>query len=353
MQINSNNSTAAATSNPYPIYKVSDLPLAAKPHEAIVDGLFWDGTFNLIQGPSKSGKSMLAYQLAWCLQNGHEFLGRKVLKRNCLYIDWELREDQIRERFAKITDFYNEFIDMVDEYKVCPLARTTSDYKDILANVSRYLKENSGIKVVFLDNFYSFFEGNQNDSASVKNTLKSIVSIAPDVTIFLVCHTNKAVGQSGGGNDPLYAASGSGAFSAFCDEAMSIQVLNEGPNFNEVAIHARGRDVFRNNPIVCEFGPTTDFCFKLIEDEERANRLLNRGSRQLGRPKEILLTSYPELAGEIGESGKTLAAIQKEFPEETADSLKSKGFWYSGRNKVRLKDGYVSCRFYLDDPYLA
>lgn len=338
---------------PLPIYNVTELPLGKKTHEAIVDNLFFEGTFNLIQGPSKSGKSMLAYQLAWCLQNGHEFLGRKVLKRNCLYIDWELREDQIRERFAKITDFYDTFIDTAYEYKVCPLARTTSDYKDILANVSRYLKENPGIKVVFLDNFYSFFEGNQNDSASVKNTLKSIVSIAPDVTIFLVCHTNKAVGQSGGGNDPLYAASGSGAFSAFCDEAMSIQVLNEGPNFHEVAIHARGRDVFRDNPIVCEFGPTTDFCFKLIEDEERANRLLRRGERQTGKTQETLEKEYPKLAGIIGDDGSTLTTITKQFPDESISSLKNKGFWFAGKNKDRLKPGFVTNRFYLVNPYLT
>lgn len=198
------------------------MPLAAKPHEAIVDGLFWDGTFNLIQGPSKSGKSMLAYQLCWCLQNGHEFLGRKALKRNCLYIDWELRHDQIRERFDKISGFFGVNTDAAEQYMVYPLARSTVDLQNVLAQVSEFLKDNTDIKVIFLDNFYSFFSGNQNDSSSVKETLKNIIAVAPDVTIFLICHTNKAVGQTGGGNDPLYAASGSNAFSAFCDEATSI-----------------------------------------------------------------------------------------------------------------------------------
>ena len=129
----------------YPIYKVSDLPLAAKPHEAIVDGLFWDGTFNLIQGPSKSGKSMLAYQLAWCLQNGHEFLGRKVLKRNCLYIDWELLNDKIQERFDKISSFFGVNTAATDNYMVYPLARSTVDLQSVLTQVSEFLKDNTDI----------------------------------------------------------------------------------------------------------------------------------------------------------------------------------------------------------------
>ena len=72
----------------------------------------------------------------------------------------------------------------------------------------------------------------------------------------------------------------------------------------------------------------------------------------MGSPKDALIKDYPELAEFIGEEGKTLAAIQKEFPGETDNSLKDKGFWYSGKNKAKLKDSAKTGRYYLTDPHL-
>lgn len=52
----------------------------------IVEDLISSGQWTYFVGPPGSGKSMLAIQLCAALQEGLEFLGRRTLKHNCLYI---------------------------------------------------------------------------------------------------------------------------------------------------------------------------------------------------------------------------------------------------------------------------
>ena len=67
--------------------------------------------------------------------------------------------------------------------------------------------------------------------------------------------------------------------------------------------------------------------------------------------KDYLKKNYPELYEYIAneENPRTTIAICKVFPNETKDTLREKGFWYSGKNLDRLKKGAKTETWYVRD----
>lgn len=327
--------------NPFAGFTPDNLPdvLNKEKIEWLVDGLFVKNAFHEICGPSKSGKSQFSYQLAYCLQNGKDFFGQKCQQANVLYIDWELMQLEIHERYSHTKAFYGDASPI--PYTIMPLFGTDYSIDTAASKVRAYLKSHPEIEVVFFDNWYSFFDGNNNDSSDVKKGLRKIADLSPKVTKFLVCHTNKADGKDGGNKDPIFSAAGSNAFGAFAHEIASIENKNDGK-----IVRISGRMVSPTQVFACRFGEETHFQFSVIEDESARSKLL---SGKTGKTKEELMTAYPELCGFIGEEGKTISAIQKQFPDETDASLKEKGF-YTEKNKERLRQGFVSGRWYTEDP---
>lgn len=326
--------------DPFKGYAYYDIPGANEPIEWAVDNLFQKGTFNIAVGPAKSGKSQLCYQLAFCMQNGINFFDQPVSKSNVLYVDWELNPKEITHRINLLNEFYKG-----DEPYVAPLFiplyRTNYTISEIITGIKRTLTLHPEIDTVFYDNFYSFFDGDSNSSSAVKQVLKAIQSVSPSATFFLVCHTNKTDGKEGGNKNGIYAAAGSNAFGGFADEFLSIENKIDGR-----IVRISGRHVSPTQEVACRFSRETYWQFSKLSGEGEIKKILFDKNY---KTKEELQSQYPELSEFIGEDGKTLAQINKDFPSETLKTLKDKGF-FTERNADRCREGFKSGRWYLEDP---
>lgn len=73
-----------------------------KPLEYVVEGLVPVGETTNLFGDSGQGKSTVVCHMALCIVEGKPFLGKKTIKGEVLFLDWELNEDRTLERFYKL-----------------------------------------------------------------------------------------------------------------------------------------------------------------------------------------------------------------------------------------------------------
>ena len=152
-----------------------------------------ENTFNSIIAAAKVGKSQLAYQMAFCVQNGIDFLQYPVQKGDVLYVDFELRPNAIKKRFERLKEFYG--LPDAEEYKVLSLADSYGEgsisLESVVEAVRGEKRRNPGIKLCIFDCYYSFCEGDSNAEGDTKRTLGKIKVLTKDMAVVYVHHTNK------------------------------------------------------------------------------------------------------------------------------------------------------------------
>ena len=320
---------AKDTYNPFTLYTLDTLPDTDKKRGWVIEDMIQEESFNIVVGPAKSGKSAFSYEMAYCLQNGINFLDKKVEQCDVLYLDFEIDTRDIKIRLERLKKYYG---DETKSFNIMPLIKNNFEFDYTLQKIKNILKKNTNIKIVFWDNFYSFFTGNQNDATDVKKVLSAIRNEITGVSNIVICHANKANGQSGGSEDPLYAASGSAVFGNYAEQLISIKNKDDG---KIVSVSGRSTELYK---IECAYGSNTNYMFKKLGFvHERKNV----------SPDE-LKNKYPDICDAIGEDGINAHNLLKKFPSETLTSLKEKGFYYSGKNK--RNDKIPSNKFYICKP---
>ena len=320
---------AKDTYNPFTLYTLDTLPDTDKNRGWFIEDMIQEESFNIIVGPAKSGKSAFSYGMAYCLQNGIDFLDKKVEQCDVLYLDFEIDTRDIKIRLERLKKYYG---DDTKSFNIMPLIKNNFEFDYTLQKIKNILKKNTNIKIVFWDNFYSFFTGNQNDATDVKKVLSAIRNEITGVSNIVICHANKANGQSGGSEDPLYAASGSAVFGNYAEQLISIKNKDDG---KIVSVSGRSTELYK---IECAYGANTNYMFKklgFVHERENVS------------PDE-LKNKYPDICDAIGEDGINAHNLLKKFPNETLTSLKEKGFYYSGKNK--RNDKIPSNKFYICKP---
>ena len=320
---------AKDTYNPFTLYTLDTLPDTDKNRGWFIEDMIQEESFNIIVGPAKSGKSAFSYGMAYCLQNGINFLDKKVEQCDVLYLDFEIDTRDIKIRLERLKKYYG---DDTKSFNIMPLIKNNFEFDYTLQRIKNILKKNTNIKIVFWDNFYSFFTGNQNDATDVKKVLSAIRNEITGVSNIVICHANKANGQSGGSEDPLYAASGSAVFGNYAEQLISIKNKDDG---KIVSVSGRSTELYK---IECAYGANTNYIFKklgFVHERENVS------------PDE-LKNKYPDICDAIGEDGINAHNLLKKFPNETLTSLKEKGFYYSGKNK--RNDKIPSNKFYIGKP---
>ena len=320
---------AKDTYNPFTLYTLDTLPDTDKNRGWFIEDMIQEESFNIIVGPAKSGKSAFSYGMAYCLQNGINFLDKKVEQCDVLYLDFEIDTRDIKIRLERLKKYYG---DDTKSFNIMPLIKNNFEFDYTLQKIKNILRKNTNIKIVFWDNFYSFFTGNQNDATDVKKVLSAIRNEITGVSNIVICHANKANGQSGGSEDPLYAASGSAVFGNYAEQLISIKNKDDG---KIVSVSGRSTELYK---IECAYGANTNYMFKklgFVHEIKNAS------------PDE-LKNKYPDICNAIGEDGINAHSLLRKFPNETITSLKEKGFYYSGKNK--RNDKIPSNKFYICKP---
>ena len=71
--------------------------------ECLIEGVIGLGDKLILSASSKAGKTWLMLHLAYAVQNGDEWLGHQCKKADALYVNFELTEPWLAERFRMIT----------------------------------------------------------------------------------------------------------------------------------------------------------------------------------------------------------------------------------------------------------
>lgn len=213
--------------------KISDTPGADEPITYLIEGLMQDKTFNSIVGPSKSGKSFFALQMAFCIQNGLSFLGYPTHKHHTLIVDFELKPNIIKQRVDNAKSYYNlpnaeepDYLSIAEDFE-----NGAIDMDDVITAVTDSISRDPDLKLVIFDCFYKFCKGARNQEENVKSQLIPLKALAETygVNVVYVTHTSKgSFGKDPSVNDIINAAGGSGVHGKIVDATYVVRPAGRG-----------------------------------------------------------------------------------------------------------------------------
>ena len=117
---------AKDTYNPFTLYTLDTLPDTDKNRGWFIEDMIQEESFNIIVGPAKSGKSAFSYGMAYCLQNGINFLDKKVEQCDVLYLDFEIDTRDIKIRLERLKKYYG---DETKSFNIMPLIKNNFEFE--------------------------------------------------------------------------------------------------------------------------------------------------------------------------------------------------------------------------------
>ena len=269
-----------------------ELPHAKDTRDWLIEGLIKERTFNELVAPSKSGKSQLAFQLAYDVQNGMKFLDLFETKQcDVLYVDFEMDDEELKTREENLIKFRKG----TERFQILALAEEKKNLERILYRVKRKVRKNPNVGLVVFDNFYSLVDGDfdTNNVGEVKELLDRLKFELTnlDVAVLLLNHTNKTVDKElqwkpdSEINDSyiLSAPFGSLAHGAKVDTTILLQKRQEGKR-----IHVTGRNVSPIVRVSCKSDESNYFFFSHVGGIETAEELVRINDEQKKELDNIL-----------------------------------------------------------------
>lgn len=291
--------------------------------DPIVEGIFYNASINAIIGQSKIGKSFLAHQLAFCVQNGYDFLQHKTKKCDVAVFDFEQTPKIIKQKMKSVQEEYGEG----EMYQAYSVAGKVFSIDNIVEKIRNMKMHNPNLGMVILDCFYSFNKGDENKAEDVMKSLMPLTRIKEDLCIVYLHHTNKT---GGNGVDLINAGSGSGFHGRFCDQTLVVTKSK-----NEYAIGVAGRVWYGE---VIKAIKTENGLYQ-FESSQVGNKDTNR-NKIAGHKvitNEELEEKYPEICKLIGDKGTWFGTIEKEFKIDK-NTLRGYGFKITPKDKSKFKE---------------
>jgi len=300
----------------------------------IVEDLFCNNSINNVIAPSKSGKSFFVHQLAWSILNGIDFLGMKIQNPSEVIIcDFEMQLSDLKQKYNSVTADFGA----AKGYDVLPAFGKNA--VDVCNAVRERKKKNPNLRVAIFDCYYKFKVRDENSATDVSASLAPLNELARDMCVIYVHHTT--LNGTKRGSNAINSGSGSSVHGRNVSQCV---IINSTDSNGNCSLCISGRYV-PSGTITLQCHRTEHGCFALGKNQENDYR------HQFHKRKTVeeLLEEYPELCAAIGSDGITMSKLRKDFPGESISTLKSKRFWYSGKN--RRTDGIPSDRFYLQEPH--
>ena len=154
--------------------------------EYLVEGLFIEGSINIIAAPSNAGKTLIATELYLALGTGGTFFGRKVKQSTVVYFDLELQHSlyflRLRKQYKSDlpdTMYYEESrIDVMD---------------DNILNACADAIIEAGIQVMIVDSYSQWTVGlEENSNSHHAIVLQQLIKLQNrGLTLIFLNHTRK------------------------------------------------------------------------------------------------------------------------------------------------------------------
>lgn len=153
----------------------------------------------LLYAPGGTGKSLAALYIATLIHNGLNFWGHSNgEKTNTLYIDWEMDEELMSQRFSQIV-FENIEQNLEPPFYYQAEHNIIDEIEDILINI-----ENNNIGFVVIDSAGMALNGDINDAKSVIQFFSHIRRITNlGITVLIISHVSKSNKEKDDGSLPV------------------------------------------------------------------------------------------------------------------------------------------------------
>lgn len=194
----------------------------------IIEGVLRKGSKLAIIGKPKARKSFCAIQLAIALTSGGKWLGFNCKPGKVLYIDTELSEPDIRERFDTVIKSLGlKYEELNNNLEIWGLRGSVyPPLKNYVPYIVEHIKEND-TQTVIIDPIYKFFDESENNQEVVSAFCNAGDKIGKAGAAFAYTHHEKK--GNAGDRAVEDAGSGSNVFTRDADAVIQlVQLYNSG-----------------------------------------------------------------------------------------------------------------------------
>lgn len=196
------------------------------PHDLtpeLIEGTLRMGHKMLISGDSKAGKSFLMMELATAIASGGKWLGKQCARGKCLYVNCEIDENSLFNRFEQIFEHHGIDRKQLDEIAVWNLRGKTVPLNDLAPRLIRRIRD-YGYKAIFLDPIYKMLTGDENNARDMSIFCNQFDKIAAETGAAVIYVHHHAKGSQIGKRS-MDRASGSGVFARDPDALLDMTEL--------------------------------------------------------------------------------------------------------------------------------
>jgi hypothetical protein len=198
----------------------------------LIEGLLYEGDKMLISSKPKAGKSFLVSELALAIATGREWLGHQCAMGAVLYVNFEIKDDQIKRRLWKIIETGIYPLPDNGAFEVWNLRG--ENYRPLEGFVEKLIgrMETKQYKAVVIDPFYKLNEGVENAAEDVEKTFTALdrITLETGAALIYVHHDSKGLQY---GKTSFDRSSGSGVFARDPDLVLSMIRLDESESLAE------------------------------------------------------------------------------------------------------------------------
>ncbi len=236
-----------------PIIRLCDV--VPEETQFLVDKFLPLGYTTTLFGAGGQGKSYLALTIAISVAAGKDFLNKKVVKGNVLYLDFELSEEEQSTRAYRIS--FGLGLDRIPEglQYLAPgiTEKVPLRFEDLIAAVKKVQKERD-IKLIVIDSFGAALQG---DSESAKDVCRLFQKMRGLETVLMIDHQSKL-----GKNEKYSHKSPFGSVykTNLSRNVFQIQsIANEPGEVKVILHHKKSNFTSLNNPIGLRFTFGSEF----------------------------------------------------------------------------------------------
>ena len=193
----------------------------------IIKKIIYQNQITLLQGRSKSGKSLLATQMAIDMTTGAPFVGNETIRvGNVLYINLEIDNRDFRSRLIDICKNNNISLSAIQGFFYLGLRGTEATIDEIISEIEFQISE-LNIDYVIIDCLYVLLaDVDENSNSAVTTVLKKIQHIteATNSGVLLLHHiSDKADSSNLSGTAK---GSGASAIARFADTIINLEEID-------------------------------------------------------------------------------------------------------------------------------
>lgn len=191
---------------PFKLIKVSELTAQPKPIDWLIDGILEAGSLNLLFGEPASGKSLFAFDWAYCVAFGRDWLGKETQKRDVVILAGE-GHSGLRRRMRALEVKYNTKTPDNLLVSEIPANLTDHDQAQWVADAITQNFTNGGLVIIdtLNRNIGAADENNAKDIAELLNIIDSIIR-SMGLAVLIVHHSGHGDKTRARGSSAIRAA---------------------------------------------------------------------------------------------------------------------------------------------------